>query len=73
MTARCQRVFLAGLVVAFVALFRGGAVTLGCSFVVVSGGGVGFFRHGQLLPGLKHEGAQCEGQRYNRRYKDSLS
>jgi hypothetical protein len=38
-------VLLAGLVGAFVALFRGGAVTLGCSFMVVRSSCVCIFWH----------------------------
>jgi len=49
MTARRQCVLLAGLVLAFMALFRGGAVTLGRSFVMVRGGSVCFFRHDGFL------------------------
>jgi hypothetical protein len=60
-TARCQRVFAACLMGAFGALFRGGAVTLSRSFMMIGGGSVCISGHsGNPLLALKHEGAQCE-------------
>ena len=45
MTAGCQRVLFASRMSALVALFRSGAVTLGCSFMMIGGSGVRIFRH----------------------------
>jgi hypothetical protein len=45
MIASCYGVLLAGLVGAFVTLFRGGAVTLGRSFMVIRSSCVGLFGH----------------------------
>jgi hypothetical protein len=44
-TASRQRVLLASLMGALVALFGGRAVTLGCSFMMIRSGGMGIFRH----------------------------
>src|ERR1051326_813399 len=60
MTASRQRVLFARCMGALVTLFGGGAVTLGCSFMVIRSGDVCFFGHRgvPLLPWLLHEGAQ---------------
>jgi hypothetical protein len=60
MAASRQGVFGASRVGSLMALFRGGAVTLGGSFMVISGSCMCISWHGMdsSTPALQHEGAQ---------------